>query len=440
MFPVSFSGVTQIGQPWNHFRVVNHHKPAVCDDSKSVLTLETDQWRWPKKPIIFISDLHADKLAFDTSLIASNAVTISRKGHYRLTPFGKQATFIIGGDCLDKGPANLTLLRAIQQFMQTGADLKILAGNHDLRLFMGLKAIGINKQVGTEHMFVRMGNKAIPLLKEVFDTYLANTPWQEDTPDYPVCKMHLFPRDEWFEEFPLFAQAANAKKAFSKKAMSKEAIATEIKKMRTKAANFEDKCKKHGMTLRQVYAAAKQCEYLFLDRHGEFSWFFRSLKLALRRGSFLFVHAGLDDEISEKIQQDGISALNKDFQHAIHQDLFQFYFSSMSSLFRTKYRKSDPVFSPYGVDLIKQRGIHTVVHGHVNQCTGQQMSLQQGLLHIEGDVTLDKNSRIKEGLKGAGFGATIIHPDKLVLGISADFPSTKVFSAQSSRSELFVVN
>lgn len=430
MFPVSFSGVTQIGQSWSDFRQVNHHNSALINKSATLTTVDTGQWAWPRKPIIFISDLHADKLAFDTSLIASNAVTISSKGHYQLTPLGKQATFIIGGDCLDKGPSNLALLRAIKQFEHTGAELKMLAGNHDLRLFMGLKAIGINKCVGTEHMFIRMGNKAIPLLKEVYDCYLAKTAWSKKTPEKAVCKTHLFPRDSWCEEFAQFA----------KPNMSEEAIATEIKKMRTKVASFENKCAKHDMTLRQIYAAAKHCEQLFLRSKGEFSWFFKSLKLALRRGSFLFVHAGLDDEISKQIQQKGIHSLNKRFQQTIHKDLFQFYFSAMSSVFRTKYRKSDPLFSAYGADLIKQRGIHVVVHGHVNQCKGQQMSLQQGLLHIEGDVTLDRNSRLKEGLKGNGFGATIIHPDKLVLGISADFPSTKVFSAQPISFESLSVN
>jgi len=40
---------------------------------------------------------------------------------------------------------------------------------------------------------------------------------------------------------------------------------------------------------------------------------------------------------------------------------------------------------------------------------------------------MDSGSRKKEGLKGAGAGVTIIHPKKLILGISSDHEHVKVF-------------
>jgi hypothetical protein len=70
------------------------------------------------------------------------------------------------------------------------------------------------------------------------------------------------------------------------------------------------------------------------------------------------------------------------------------------------------------------------VHGHVNHGNGQQISLHKGLLHIEGDITMDRNSRRKEGLSGIGFGATIVHPKHMIIGISSDHPAVKVFSAR----------
>jgi hypothetical protein len=54
--------------------------------------------------------------------------------------------------------------------------------------------------------------------------------------------------------------------------------------------------------------------------------------------------------------------------------------------------------------------------------------LKQGLLHIEGDITLDRNSRKKEGLSGLGAGHIRICPTEQVIGISNDYPRTKIFS------------
>jgi hypothetical protein len=41
---------------------------------------------------------------------------------------------------------------------------------------------------------------------------------------------------------------------------------------------------------------------------------------------------------------------------------------------------------------------------------------------------MDRGSRSKEGLKGAGAGVTLIRPkEKIVLGISSDYKHAKVF-------------
>lgn len=51
------------------------------------------------------------------------------------------------------------------------------------------------------------------------------------------------------------------------------------------------------------------------------------------------------------------------------------------------------------------------------------------MLNFECDVTLDIGSRSREGLKGRGGGATVIHPDGYILGISSDYDRIKVFDA-----------
>ena len=418
-FPLDLAGYTTIGQPWSDFRkVANDEFQSDNLPVQSPESLNTAGWSWPDKAIIFISDPHADADAFIASLVASGGVTRNPKGKLKLTALGKKATFVVGGDCLDKGPSNLAMLESLRAFIATKAKVKLLAGNHDLRLLTGLAAISRPKHVSYEHMFVRMGTKVIPLFKEVFERYLADTRWDAKTPDLKTCKAYLFPRDSWFADFPEFAQPH----------LSQEAITREIKRLHKKANSFEQDCLAHGMDMRMVYAAAQQCQKLFFGKNGKFNWFFKKMQLAYKKGSFLFVHAGLDDDVSQQIKKHGIRKLNKRFKATLREDLFAFYFSSLATPFRTKYRDSDPTFTSKGAKAVQHRGIHCIVHGHVNHSDGQQISLQKGLLHVEGDITLDRNSRRKEGLAGIGFGATLIHPKQMIIGISSDHPVAKVLS------------
>jgi len=70
----------------------------------------------------FFADLHADKEAFLKSLTFCD---------------DESALYLIGGDCLDKGPSNLALLEEIKK-LSTRVEVKILAGNHDVRMLMVL--------------------------------------------------------------------------------------------------------------------------------------------------------------------------------------------------------------------------------------------------------------------------------------------------------------
>lgn len=377
------------------------------------------RWKWPKQPVFFISDPHADAQAFEASLQATGGVEFQYKKGKRilkLTKQGKRAVFVIGGDCLDKGPSNLALLRSVQQLMQSGARVKLIAGNHDLRLLMGILSVGKKRDAGSEHMFVRMGSKVVPLLEEVFTTYLAGTHWDKNIPSEERCRELLFPSDVWFENFPRLAAGK----------VTPEGIERELKKMRHKVSTFEGHCAKRGLDMRRVYAVALKCRELFIKRKGEFSWFFHDMQLAYRKGSCLFVHAGLDDTVAESIAKRGIKHLNRQFRKQLKSSLFDFYYSSLANTFRTKYRLADNPLTPVGVAAIKAAGIQLLVRGHVNQLAGQSLSIRQGLLHLEGDITLDRHSRKKEGLPGMGYGATLIHPAGLVVGISADFPCAKV--------------
>ncbi len=378
------------------------------------------RFTWPAKPVVFISDAHADAEAFEASLLAAGV--IERDGvqlcEYELTRFGKQAEIIVGGDCLDKGPSNLMLLRSLAHLYRLKANVTLLAGNHDLRLLMGLLSLKRDTDTGSQHLFVRMGKKVIPLFKEVFDQYLADSQWDRDIPDEDACRKALFPSDAWFENFPFYAAGF----------LTPEGIDREISKMRKKAESFESHCAKKGLSLQQVYAAAMKCRSLFLKPSGEFGWFFRRMQLVKKRGSFLFLHAGLDDNMAELLANHGIKHANQAFKkNLMSQNLFSFYYGSLANTFRTKYRKADLPLTRHGAKVARKAGIQVLVHGHINQHAGQRVSLKNDLIHIEADITLDANSRKSEGLEGMGVGATLIDKKRGLVGLSGDYPVAKVF-------------
>lgn len=415
-------GLPSKGQAWCLGRCRPSRKSPLIDKALRKTVVESHRyakWRWPKRPVYFCSDAHADAEALIASLVVSGGVKKTGPGikDFRLTRSGKQADFIIGGDCLDKGPSNLQLLRSIQTLGKRGASLQLLAGNHDMRLLMAMRTFNTQHDPKTEHFFVRMGAKAIPLLQEIYTEYLEGKSVLRDVPGRQKCKQMLFPSSRWFDEFPRFAQWM----------MPEQAMQREVARLQRKAERFESLCEGAGLSLPMVYATALKCRELFLDPAGEFYWFFNSMKLAKRMGSFLFVHAGLDDRAATMIQEKGVAWLNRIYRRQVHNNLFEFYYGPLANVMRTKYRDVDMPLTDHGAQRIREQGIHAIVHGHRNHSDGQRLMLRKGILHIESDTTMDRHSRKKEGLQGYGAGVTIIHPKGQVIGISADYPYAKVF-------------
>lgn len=408
-------------QPWPLDK--KHSADEYCRSAPAWVQQTIEQISWPQQPVIFICDLHADADALFDSLHLCGATNVSEltPPHLHLTPFAKQSTIVIGGDCLDKGPCNLSLLRAVKALIDAGAQLELLAGNHDMRLWMGLQALALEKHVKTEHMFLRMGEKVIPLFREIYDQYLLSQRKAKlSLPSLSECREILYPRDDWFEQFPVAVDGL----------LSKAAIRRELKRMRRKYTNFESSCAEAGMDLQDIYMVAKQCQTLFLDECGEFGWFFKRMKLAYQTGSILYLHAGLDDQVASLMAEHGVDELNQRFQSQIHQNLFDFYYGEVANVVRTKYRKSDLKLSREGAKRLQEANIDLIVHGHVNRHRGQRLSQHQGVLHIESDVTLDRYSRQQEGLAGTGAGATVILPEQEIIALSRDLTYAKVLSSQ----------
>lgn len=375
-------------------------------------------WQWPEEPVIFLSDTHADCEGFLRSLTASGV--IRRSGYsprdFDLTRFGRGARIVIGGDCLDKGPSNLDMLDGLAALLQTGADVRLLAGNHDLRLRLAILGLTAPRSVLTEHLFLRMGRKLLPLLREVRERLLPESALAA-LPGEAECRRLLVPGPGWFDDFP--KQAAGF--------LSDAAIAKETHRLREKLQDFDLEVANAGLTAREIYASALHCEELFLSPRGRYSWFFEKMDAVCRIGSMLYVHAGVDDAICTLLAEGGEDAVNQRFREEDRAHPLAFYFGSVANLTRTKYRKSDKQLTQAGVERLHALGIKMVVQGHVNNHAGQRLLVKNGLLHLEGDVTLDRYSRSREGLTGVGCGATLIFPSGDVVGLSSDYPKAKHF-------------
>ena len=381
--------------------------------------LHRDEWRWPKRELLFFSDLHADADAFLASLVASGGVkkTGESDRDLKLTQRGRRANFVIGGDCFDKGPSNLRLLRVIKRLKELGARVSILAGNHDIRIKLGISSVGMEPDPRHDHFFIRMGSKAVPMLREIADEYLQGKSALKGVPPTRSCRRLLYPPKRWFTEFPKLASWV----------MPEKRMARELKRLKEKIETFEADCQAAGLSLREAYAAVMKWQELFVAPGGEFSWFFKQMRLAYRQGSFLFVHAGIDDRMAKLINRKGVKYLNKQFKEDVDDEIFEFYYGPLANLIRTKYRDVDMPLTRKGVRLLNEAGIHAIVHGHANRYHGQRIMLRKGMLNFECDATIDRHSRRKEGLKGEGAAVTIFHPDRLVMGISTDYPQVKVF-------------
>lgn len=379
--------------------------------------LEGRTWRWSGKRVVFVCDIHADADAWFTSLVSSGSVEKLGEADddFRLTEAGQHTEFILGGDCFDKGPDNLRLLRAIGSLKRAGGEVTILAGNHDLRTIVGLSYMG-RKEPRYAHLFVRMGKKSIPLFREVWRDYLDGEVREADYPSNAELETMLMPDETWYGDFleEMTGRIPQPK------------LLKELVRIREKISELKAKCIELQLPLWKVYAAALKARELF-GPHGEFGWFFSEMQLARRHGVCLFIHAGLGDATAAILRRSGVEGLNEEFQRLVGTDLFDLYHGPIGNTFRTKYRDIDFPLTGAGVADIHGAGVHAIVHGHRNIHHGQRLVMRCGILNFECDASVDINTRRLEGMEGFGGAATVFEPDGRVWATSTDHPTIKVF-------------
>lgn len=395
-----------------------HSLPSKYEDVKKYALKKP--WVWPNEIVHFLCDIHADTEAFLRSLVASNAIrrTGIADNDFKLTDEGRQGRVIIGGDCLDKGPLNLRLLRCIKSLKEKGAKVTILAGNHDLRTLAGFNYAGVKEPL-FEHLLIRMGKKSIPLYMEIINEYPAELNSILETQETSDAKIRetLYPRESWYVEFPKLVKGS----------MPEARLKKELRRIREKIGEFEEAREAAGISLQTFYAALKLAQQLFLRPDGEFYWYFDEMLLAEKMGSFLFVHAGVDDSVAKYLFEHGIEGLNDWFMKLKSNNIYELYHGPLGNCFRTKYRDMDFPLTTNGIEYLHKHGVYAIVHGHRNSLNGQKIVLRQNMLNFECDASIDLNTRIAEGLPGTGTAVTKFSAQGRVLGYSNDHSKIKVF-------------
>ncbi len=369
---------------------------------RRIWSLPPQRWRFPEREHFFVTDVHADADALLSSLEATGGVKRwGSSDEIRLTQRGRDAVFVMGGDYLDKGPSNLRVLRVLERLLGTGAEVVLLAGNHDVRTLLGI-ACADESCPTLAHLFVRICPKVVPLLREVYDAYVAPAPGLVLEADDVVAK-RLLPPHSWWEDFgPRVADVVPPKRARK-----------ELRRVREKCGELQVALERADMTMGMVGAALRACREQFLEPGGDFRWLYERIQVVHRAGSFLFCHAGVDDNVARALSIEGAAAVNTRFRELLESDPFALYNGPLGNVFRTKYRDQDFPFTEHGAACLRSVGVLGIVHGHKSHVTGQQMQMRNGIAHFECDTSLDRNTRIKCGLAGIGQAATIIGCDSV---------------------------
>lgn len=388
--------------------------------SHELLTLaDPSVWQWPDRLVVFLTDLHADAEALSSSLVASGLFIRqgARPIEIQPAPYAPPFEIIIGGDCFDKGPANLPLLRLIRQLIDWQIPLTLLSGNHDLRLQLAVQTLNTPNCARNGHFLLRLGSKVMPLCVELLNEYPLSEDERALLPSEAECKARLLLSDDWSERFETAAQSS----------LSAVQIRTELSRLDARKQRFFQAAQNAQLSLQQVYAALERWQQLFLQPEGEFHWFIARQQLLCRRGSFVFLHAGCDDVMAKRLVQQNTAELNHDFQLARQGEAFSLYFSALGNMLRTKYRAQDPILSIDSRQSLHHAGIHAFVHGHRNLHHGQRITFRANMLHFECDATLNQVSRQEQQLKGDGAAVTLFYPQGWVVGISSDYAAAKYF-------------
>lgn len=372
----------------------------------------------PARTHYVIHDVHGDAGALLRSLVASGGV--AKTGPYdadlELTPAGRDAVFVMGGDMLGTGPSNLRVLGVLEALRAVGANVQIVAGNQELRLLSGLGHLG-DRRVANAHLFVRLGRMGVRLVQEI----LASPDFTVDGDrfatglDDVAALARMIPDEAWYEAFPREVACR----------IPRRQIGKELLRIREKSAEFRRGLREAGIAPARALTAARFARHLV--REGRFAWMLDRMHIAMRAGAYLFVHAGVGDGAAAVLRYDGVDGLNARFRAALSRgDELRMYHGPLGNCSRTRYRLRDEPLTAEGIANLRAAGVYVLVHGHGEFGRGISARVQRGVVDIAMDVVLNANARASEGIDGPGAAVLTIRNDGQLWASSVDFSAVKV--------------
>lgn len=372
-------------------------------------------WHFPKRPVFFTTDIHGDVKALNRSLHHGRiGYGIVDEEAPELSHYGSSGTFIIGGDLIDKGPSSVKVLKAVNDLCIKN-NVRVLMGNHDLRTIVGLEGLYSNNPLA-KHSLVRLGSRLVELSIDVS----GNLPYKVYQNGYRRASSDyesVFTIDEkWERDFRDSVRGA-----------LKSRVEKEIRKTRKKAHELR------GAMLQQ------QMSYILLwkllDQLYNFMYsleFVKNIEVLYRAGSFLFVHAGLNDTAASYIAKHGVEGLNQYARRSLKTHPFHTYNGWIGDLTRTKnvgYKPSNYFsLTDKGTSLLHSIGIHGFLRGHQSNIKGPTVSAtphKEPLLEIGCDCCMNMNSRREEGVYTPGHSLVRLSNNKVC---DALYASTEHFN------------
>lgn len=415
--------------------VYSGHHGQPMDRAGQVVRAYADKfvWEFPQQRVLFFCDLHADAEAFRRSLIACGAIACLSTDllDFELTSSGREADIIIAGDIFDKGPSNLNVLEMLNQLRSQGANLKILAGNHDLRIWLTLNALAGADPEQIDYLATHL-ERAYLLVSEV----LQRTPILSPTPDLRGKKFKSAGKKASSKKIfrQLFFPEIDEETACCTDTCGERSFEGRKSWLMERWAEIETYYKDRGIEPADLHRGLVIAKQLVVDESGPYSWIFREMTLLTRYGSFLLAHGGADDELCEMIALRGLDAVNERFRellvHAKPTDLTSGAFGNCTL---TKYRPIDNSLTSTGVRRLHGEQIYAIVHGHDNQVGKQNIAYRQELLHFQCDASLNRCTRELQGLSGKGMAVVVFEPEGKLTALSNEWPKGKSFTPSRSK-------
>jgi hypothetical protein len=378
----------------------------------------------PEREVFVFCDAQGDPGATLRSFVLSGAVAKIGPDDedIELSPRGERGVFVFLGDMLGRGQSSLRVLRILRRLKDLGADVRVLAGNEELRMYLALWAIG--RQEGQyAHLTVRGGKQLVGWIQEVLGDPNIDT---SATLGEQEAKEMLLVGDEWFERFPEWSEGI----------VPPQHRVRELSRIKEKCVEFVMALEEAKLTFAEAATAAIGLrEACFV---GEFECFFNSMRLMEQIGSTLFVHAGVNDVVTEQIRADqGVDGLNDEFRRMLKVSPMAMYHGNLGNCVRTRYRISDEPLGDGGIRALEQAGVSLLVHGHSvsggddgDGC--QRLSRRGGVMDVDCDVTINVHRRAKLGLEQAGAAVVILQPSGLLCGLSSDMESGRWVDCRAS--------